>query len=115
MADQITLSVEDVNALADKLDRLDDQLSSDEKALLLAVFRVAGAAIEAREAQSEGEVEGFAFGSPGFGVAPNAPLSEGFRNAFSPGVGGGLGGSHSIIIDMGADPGDGTITVGSVH
>jgi len=113
MADQITLSLEDVNALADKLDRLDDQLSTDEKALLLAVFRVAGAAIGSQDGAEE--VEGFGFAAPGFGISPSqVPLSEGFRNAFRPGVGGGAP-SRSIIIDMGADPGDGTITVGSVH
>jgi len=104
MADQITLSVEDVNALADKLDRLDDQLSPDEKALLLAVFRVAGAAIES----ADDEVTGYSF-SFGMGTT-RVPLSEGFRNSFQPGVGGGAP-ARSIIIEMGADPGEG-VTIG---
>jgi hypothetical protein len=102
MADQISMSLEDVNALADKLDALDDQLNDDEKTLLLAVFRVAGAAIEPRT--DESEVEGFAFGSPGFGMPSPVPLSQGFRNAFSPGVGGDPGRGQTIIIGGGADP-----------
>ncbi len=109
MTDQITMSLDDVNALADKLDGLDTQLSADEQALLLAVFQVAGAAVQAQSA----EVEGFGLGGPSFGFAPSrAPLSEGFRNAFSPGIGGGAPSQAIIIEGTAQDPGEGTITVG---
>jgi len=108
MADQISLDVDELNALADKLDGLDSQLSGDEKALLLAVFQVAGAAAGALASD---EVQGYSFS---FG-APQVPLSEGFRNAFNPGVGGGAPG-RSIIIDMGADGEDiGHIGSGGIH
>jgi hypothetical protein len=110
MADQITMSLADVHALADKLDGLDSQLSDDEKALMLAVFEVAGQAI----AEQASDVEGFSlnFSAPAFGVERNhSPLSEGFRNAFTPGVGGGGALGQTIIIS-GDDPGEGTITVG---
>jgi hypothetical protein len=92
---EITMSQADIDALAGKLDGLADQLSADEQALLLAVFEVAGAAIEAQAA----EVEGFSLNFT-YGVARNhAPLSEGFRNAFSRGVGGGLGEDDGVNIN----------------
>ena len=107
MADQRSMSLDDVNALADKLDGLDSQLSSDEKALLLAVFQVAGAAIESQTA----EVQGFGSGIPSFGFAPShVPLSQGFRNAFSPGIGGAAPNQAIIIEGSAQDPGGGGIT-----
>ena len=87
MSDQITMTSADIDALAAKLDALADQLTDDERALLLEVFRRAGAATDA-------EVSGFSFSwgggvgdafSVGFTPA-RIPLSEGFRGAFSPGV-----------------------------
>jgi hypothetical protein len=87
MPEQITMTSADIDALAAKLDALADQLTDDERALLLEVFRRAGAA-------ADDEVSGFSFSwgggvgdafSVGFTPA-RIPLSEGFRGAFSPGV-----------------------------
>ncbi len=99
MPDQITMSLDDVEALAAKLDGLEGQLDDNEKALLLAVFQVAGAAIQAQAS----EVEGFSLNfTPSFGVEQNhAPLSQGFRNAFSPGVGGGIAQDEGVNIVVG--------------
>ena len=108
MADQLSMRLDDVNALADKLDGLDSDLTSDERALLLAVFQVAGAAIESQAA----EVQGFGFGAPSFGFAPSRlPLSEGFRNAFAPGIGGAAPNQAIIIEGSAQDPGGGGITI----
>ena len=55
MAETVTLSPEDLEALAAKLDRLGDQLSDGERKLLIALFDVAGRALAA----DPPEVEGF--------------------------------------------------------
>ena len=85
MSDEITMTSADIDALAAKLDGLADQLTDDERGLLVEVFRRAGAA-------TESEVSGFSWGggvgdafSIGFTPA-RIPLSEGFRGAFTPGV-----------------------------
>lgn len=99
----ITLSPEHLDRLAAKLDELDGQLTRDESALLLAVFRLAG---EALAEQLEDEVSGFAVRGAELDLGraqTGAPLSAGFRDSFHPGgesltdlggqagIGGGIG------------------------
>ena len=99
----ITLSSEDLERFAAKLDELEDRLTPEESALLLAVFRLAG---EALAEQADDEVSGFAFQSPALSLGRSevgTPLSAGFRDSFhgagdaftdlggKAGVGGGVG------------------------
>jgi hypothetical protein len=70
----------DLEALARKLDELADVLTEKEKALLLAVFKLAGQAIEDRV--HAGSSTGSQTESAGAPVLDRAALSAGFRNAF---------------------------------
>jgi hypothetical protein len=82
MADQ-AVTQGDLANLAKKLDEVSDVLTDKEKALLLAVFKLAGEAISARlqGAASSGEKES---GSMRAGAmsARSTALSDGFRGAF---------------------------------
>ena len=90
---EVKINNEEFERLAEKLDGLADQLSDDEKTVLLAVFRSAGEAMS-REA-GEGVVD-FAEGRSGVleierppGALPD--LSDGFVGAFTGGRPGGAG------------------------
>jgi hypothetical protein len=98
-----TITKEDVEQLAAKLDTIGEQLSEKEKVILLTIFRVAGSAM-AEQAQ---EVAGFNFGSPAFAsFAVNRlegsslpSLSHGFNRAFEFGQIGG----RTLDTDIGID------------
>jgi len=100
---EITVTKEQVDELASKLDRLGEELSDEERALLLAIFALAGQAIATA---NEAEVAGFAMGSglgPGSRVqvsgvqSTSVPLSDGFKSAFVRGPVGGVGNQQGII------------------
>jgi len=104
MAD-VTVTQSDLANLARKLDELGAVLTEKERALLLAVFRLAAASIASKlqttqtESGSAGPVTG--------PVTPNIPpLSGGFREAFSP-----LGSSSFSVNDMAA----GGVGIGVVY
>ncbi len=93
----ITVSADDVDRLAAKLDQIGTQLDSDEKALLLAVFQLAGEQIATHTAAApEDEVSGFQMGDAmqPFGLSyssiPSGALGQGFRGSFSSGRAAGI-------------------------
>jgi hypothetical protein len=100
-----TITKEDVEQLAAKLDTIGEQLSEKEKVILLTVFRVAGSAM----AEQAEEVAGFNFGSPAFAsVAVNRlegsslpSLSHGFNRAFEFGQVGGRAMDADVTVDAG--------------
>jgi hypothetical protein len=102
MAD-ITVTKNQVEELAAKLDRLGQDLSDDERSLLLAVFALAGEAISERSGQ---DVEGFMFGSAfpkeaglklsGYEAPSRLALSEGFKSSFVGGRAGGFGSAAGV-------------------
>lgn len=90
MADQIVTQAE-ISNLAKKLDELGDVLNEKERAVLLAIFKLAGNAISTRlkgGGSGDGQTESGAVGPrpPGGGtgtMASSGPaLSAGFRGAF---------------------------------
>jgi hypothetical protein len=84
MADQVVTQAE-INSLAQKLDELGDVLSEKERAVLLAIFKLAGNAISARVQGGAGggqtESGGLGPRAPG-GMSGGPALSAGFRGAF---------------------------------
>lgn len=78
---EITLTSDDIDALAAKLDSLD--LTDDERALMLAMFQLAG---DALGGQSD-EVSGFSFDDPVALRSFPGSLGSGFTDSFSSGVG----------------------------
>jgi len=64
-------STDDLNALGVKLDVLQPELSEQEQALLLTIFRLAGEQLE-----SSREVAGFSFGGSFGGSFPSAALPK---------------------------------------
>jgi hypothetical protein len=100
----ITVTKEQVEELAAKLDRLGEELDDEERALLLAIFALAGEAVGRR---SDEDVEGFLFGPStevgarlqvsGLQSPPTSALSDGFKSAFTRGPVGGVGGGQGII------------------
>lgn len=87
MAEQ-RVSREQVDALANKLDKLGSELTGEERDLLLTVFGLAASAMGT--AEEEAEVSGYAFmgGLPTTSFANPVPLSTGFQSAFFPGQAG---------------------------
>lgn len=87
----ITITADDVERLATKLDQIGDQLEPDEKALLLAVFQVAGEQIAAHASGApEDEVSGFQMGSSrlmnlSYANIPAGALGQGFKSSFASG------------------------------
>lgn len=80
MAEQ-TISQSDLANLAKKLDEIADVLTEKERAVMLAVFKLAGQAIAARLQGGEGSQKE----SGGLRTSlKSASLSEGFRGAFKP-------------------------------
>jgi hypothetical protein len=101
MSEEITISVEEVDALAGKLDSLGENLTENEKAVLLLAFKLAGDQVAA---ESDSEVEGFGVGSAQLLVrSPGAlpSLSSGFKGSFSPGGVAGVGSTRAITVDGG--------------
>jgi len=93
---EITITADDVDRLATKLDEIGDQLDSDEKALLLAVFHIAGEQIAAHagdadpdRADADSEVSGFQMGGSmrpinvSYSSIQPGALGQGFRGSFS--------------------------------
>jgi len=96
---EITITADDVDRLATKLDEIGDQLDTDEKALLLAVFHIAGEQIaahagDAASADPDGpdpdsEVSGFQMGGSmrplnlSYSSIQPGALGQGFRGSFS--------------------------------
>lgn len=85
MADTITISESDIADIGRKLDEFAAVLTSREHAVLFAALKLAGNAVRQEAARS-------ATGGAGTSAGPSATglpsLSEGFRNAFQPGIGG---------------------------
>ena len=99
---EITVTKEEIDELATKLDGLGADLDEEERGLLLAVFALAGRAID----RAGDEVEGFTAGSglPAgsrvqvSGVQPSTTaLSDGFKSAFVQGPVGGVGSHRGFI------------------
>lgn len=107
MAEELSISAEEIETLAGKLDAIGEQLTDKEKAVLLLAFKLAGDEVNG-QVEQEGEVEGFAISSRQFYLARGSrlpSLSSGFHSAFSPGAAKGL---------MGADA-DGVTVSGGVN
>ncbi len=86
----ITITADDVDRLAAKLDQIGDQLEPDEKALLLAVFKIAGDEIAAHAAAPDDDVSGFQMGSArlmnlSYSNMPVGALGRGFKGSFASG------------------------------
>jgi hypothetical protein len=86
----ITINADDVDRLAVKLDQIGDQLEPNEKALLLALFKIAGEQIAVHAADAPGkEVSGFEMGGAmrtmnvSYSDIPAGALGQGFRGSFS--------------------------------
>lgn len=106
-----TITPEELDALAAKLDRLDGELTDDERALLSGLLAVA---VDRLREQAEDEVSGYSFS---FGAQPGGSLGQGFRNSFASGGGGGAGfggqgGAMPIVIGDGGKSQIGGITIG---
>jgi len=69
--DDYEFSTADINALGVKLDSLQPELSEQEQALLLTIFKLAGEQLE-----SSREVAGFGFGGSFGGSFPSAGLPK---------------------------------------
>lgn len=100
MAD-LEFTSKDIDALAGKLDDVGANLDDREKAMMLAVFQMAGDQL----AEAATEVEGFAATSysPAFKVASMQAmpsLSDGFRTSFVRGGPGGLRGPVAAEWDV---------------
>ncbi|HUO49709.1 MAG TPA: hypothetical protein VMU09_12840 [Acidimicrobiales bacterium] len=96
---QIGVTREDLDDLGRKLDAAD--LTDKERQVLLAVFAIAGEAVDARE------VSGFSFSfggqaAPGGQLSLAGGLSAPFENSFIQGNRGGVPGegTHAIVIEL---------------
>lgn len=93
MAEELSISAEEIETLSGKLDAIGEQLTDKEKAVLLLAFKLAGDEVNG-QIEAEGEVEGFAVSSRQFFVARGArlpSLASGFQTAFTPGGARGIG------------------------
>jgi len=81
----VQVTAQQLDGIASKLDVLDESLSADEKAILLAVFAVAAEELARRE-EAASEVEGFGAGRQSRFVATRkgtaVRLNQGFQDSF---------------------------------
>jgi hypothetical protein len=79
-----SMTGDEVEALAGKLDKFGEQLSEKERATLLSVLSMAGSSIEEKVGDAEVETfsTGFTLGT--FPTVSQTSLGTGFRSAFSP-------------------------------
>jgi hypothetical protein len=99
----ITITADEVEALAQKLDAFGEQLNEKERATLLSVMSLAGSAIEEKAGDSEVDTfaSGFTLGT--FPSVPSTSFGNGFRSAFTPLTPGGFrpGGTQDVSDSVG--------------